>query len=156
MDWLRKAAAVPVSPVTARGGPLVDEPTDPIGPPDAGDAPQRHDDITAESTEPAADEEGRSLFARFGGRPVLLPLACVAALLVGFGSVTAVMKLTDRPAQSDAKPVPTAPPSAPATTTVATTAPRTPAVQSEPLPPAPEPTPAAEPAPAPAPQAGAS
>src|SRR4029453_14710354 len=108
MDWLRKAAAVPVSPVTARGVPLVNEPTDPIGPPDAGDAPQRPDDITAESTEPAADEESRRSFSHRGRRAVLISLACVAALLVGFGSVTVLLKLGDRPAQSDTEPAPTA------------------------------------------------
>jgi hypothetical protein len=131
-------------------------PTDRVARREADGAPHGLNDAPRESIEAANEEEGgRSFFARFGGRRLLLPLACVAAFLVGFGSVTAVMKLTDRPAQSDAKPVPTtAPPSAPAITTPPTTAARTPAVQSQLPPPAPEPT--AAPEPAPAPQAGAS
>jgi hypothetical protein len=161
MDWLRKAAAVPVSPVTARGVPLVNEPTDPIGPPDAGGAPQRHDDITAESAERAADEESCRSFSHRGRRAVLISLACVAALLVGFESVTVLLKLGDRPAQSDTEPAPTtvppvAPPpsaAAPAVTTPSTSAASSQAVQNESPPPAPE---SAPPASASAPPASAS
>jgi hypothetical protein len=160
MDWLRNAAAVPVSPVTARGVPLVNEPTDPIGPPDAGGAPQRHDDIRAESTEPAADEESRRSFSHRGRRATLLSLACVAALLVGFGSVTVLLKLGDRPAQSDTEPAPTTtahvapqPAAAPAVTTPPAPAPSSPAVENESTPAPPTPAP---PAPAPPPRAEAS
>jgi hypothetical protein len=150
---------VSVSPVTARGVPLVNEPTDPIGPLDAGGAAQRPDDITAESTEPAADEERRRSFSyRIGSRKVWLPLALVAALLVGFGSMTVVLRLIDWPkAQSDTKPVPTtaAPVVPPSVATPAVTTPRTsaasgPVVENEPPPePAPAPTPDASASPAP-------
>jgi hypothetical protein len=141
-------ATAPIAPHEPDGSP-----TDP--PAERDSAPDRHGDgPPRESIEPAADREGgRSFASRIGTRAVLLPLACVAALLVGFGSVTAVMKLTDRPAQSDTKPVPTtAPPSAPAITTPPTTAARTAAVQSEPPPPSPEPVPAPAPEPVPAPE----
>src|SRR5918994_5593655 len=145
MDPLRKAAAVPISRVSAREVPLADEPTDPIALPEADGAPQRQDDITAESAEPAADEErGRSFPHRTGGRAVLL-LAFAAALLVGFGTMTAVLRLADWPAQSDTKPVPTTgapvvpPPSAaPAVTAPPTSAGGGPAVQSGLPPPTPE------------------
>jgi len=132
--------------------------TDPAALRETNGAPRRLDDAHRESIEPATDEEGaRSFSSRIGGRAVVVPVACVAAFLVGFGSVTAVMKLTETPGQSDAKPVPTtAPPAAPAITTPPTTAARTAAVQSEPPPPAPEPAPAPEATPAPAPQAAAS
>ena len=159
-DWLRNAAAVSVSPVSARGVPLVDEPTDPIGPPDADGGPQRQDDFTAESTEPAADEESRRAFShRIGRCAILLSLACVAALLVGFGSVTVLLRLGDRPAQSDTQPVPTTaapvaqPAAAPAVTTPPAPAPSGPAVESDPVPAPPAPAP---PAPAPPPRAEAS
>jgi hypothetical protein len=130
--------------------------TDPATLGETNGAPRRLDDSHRESIEPAADEEGgRSFSSKIGGRAVLLPLACVAAFLVGFGSVTAVIKLTDRPAQSDAKPVPTtATPSLPVITTPPTSAARA-TVASEPTPAAPEPVPAPEAAPAPAPRAGA-
>jgi hypothetical protein len=124
--------------------PLVDEATNPIAVPDADGAPQRQDDITAESARPAADEESRSFSQRIGSRGVLLTLACVAALLVGFGSVTALVRLGDRPAQSDTKPVPTTagpvvPPSAaaPAVTTAPASAASGPAIENEPTPSAP-------------------
>ena len=150
--------------------PLVNEPTDPVGPPDAGGAPQRHDDITAGSTEPAVDEESRRSFSHRGRRAVLFSLACVAALLVGFGSVTVLLKLRDRPARSDTEPVPTtaapvAPPSAaaPAVTTPPAPAPSGPAVENEstpappaPAPPAPAPPPRAEAAESPAPPSSSS
>jgi hypothetical protein len=128
----------------------VDEATVPIALPVSNGAPQPRDDVTGESARPAADTEGRrSISRRIGSRGVLLPLACVAALLVGFGSVAALLRLGDRPAQSDTKPVPTTaapvvPPSAaaPAVTTPAPSAASGPAVENEPTPPAPPPAPA--------------
>jgi hypothetical protein len=124
--------------------PLVDEATDPIALPEAAGTPQRKEDITAESARPAADDESRRSFSRrIGSRGVLIPLACVAALLVGFGSVAALLRLGDQPAQSDTKPVPTTaspvvPPSAasPAVTTPPASAASGPAVENEPAPPA--------------------
>jgi hypothetical protein len=149
---------VPVSRVSERKAPLVDEATAPIAPLGSDGAPQRQDDITAESTEAGADEESRKSFSqRIGNRAVLLPLACVTALLVGFASVTALLRLGDRPAQSDTKPVPTtaapvAPSSAaaPAVTTPPASAASGPTVENESPPPAPE---SAPPAPEPAPPA---
>jgi hypothetical protein len=135
----------------------VDEATVPIALPVGNGAPQRQDDITAESARPAADEGNRRSFSqRIARRGVLLPLACVAALLIGFGSATALLRLGDRPTQSDTKPVPTTavpvvPPSAaaPAVTTPPGSAISGPAVENEPTPPAP-PAEASEP-PAPPP-----
>ena len=123
----------------------VDEATVPIALPVGSGAPQRQDDITAESVRPAADEGSRRSFSqRIVRRGVVLPLACVAALLIGFGSVAALLRLGDRPAQSDTKPVPTTavpvvPPSAaaPAVTTAPASAASGPAVENEPTPPAP-------------------
>jgi hypothetical protein len=130
---------------------IVDEATVAIALPEADGALQRQDDITAESARPAADEESRRSFSqRIGSRGVLLPLACVAALLIGFGSVAALLSLGDRPAQSDTKPAPTTAgpvvPSAaaPAVTTAPALEARGPAVENEPTPPAPPPAPAAE------------
>jgi hypothetical protein len=97
----------------ANGVPTVDDATDPVGEPENQDAStdpvghRNHDDAPTDAPQPegahpesieAADEqEGcRPFFVRIGGRAVVLPLACVAALLVGFGSVTAV--LAHRPA----------------------------------------------------------
>ncbi len=61
----------------------------PVALPQDDSGPQRRDDITEESTEAAADEEeGRPFFHRIGNRAVWLPLACVAALLIGFGAMT--------------------------------------------------------------------
>jgi hypothetical protein len=136
----------------------VDEPTDPVTLPEADGAPQRQDDITQESAEAAPDEErDRSFSHRIGSRAVWLPLACLAALLVGFGSMTVLLRLGNRPAQSDTKQVPTTapvvPPSsaAPAVTTSPTAATRGPAIEDEPAPaPAPPPE-SAPPASAPAP-----
>jgi hypothetical protein len=130
----------------------------PVALPQDDSAPQRRDDIPQESTAAAADEEeDRPFFQRIGSRAVWLPLAFVAALLVGFGSMTVLLRVADWPGQSDTKPAPTTavpaapPPSAagPAVTTPpASTSP--PAVENEPAPPAPEPAPpAAAPAPAP-------
>jgi hypothetical protein len=151
--------------------PLVDQATDPAAQREADGAPTNpaalpetdgaarpQDDAHRESIE-AADEEGdRSFFSRIGGRAVVIPLACVAAFLVGFGSMVAVLRLGDGPARPDTKTVPTtAPPSLPAVTTAPTTA-ASAVGASEPTAPAPEPAPAPEaaPAPAPAPPAGAS
>jgi hypothetical protein len=133
----------------------VDEATVPIALPVGNGAPQRQDDITAESARPAADQGNRRSFSqRIVRRGVLLPLACVAALLIGFGSATALLRLGDRPAKSNTKPVPTTaaavvPPSAgsPAVTTPPASAASGPAVDNEPTPPAPE----ASPSPAPPP-----
>jgi hypothetical protein len=137
----------------------VDEETVRITLSEANGAPQRQDDITAEWARPAADEETRRSFSqRIARRGVVLPLACVAALLIGFGSATALLRLDDRPAQSDTKPVPTTavrvvPPSAaaPAVTTPPASAAGGPAVENEPTPPAPLPAPAAEASEPPAP-----
>jgi hypothetical protein len=120
-------------------------------------APQRQDDITAEWARPAADEGSRrSFFQRIARRGVVLPLACVAALLIGFGSVAALLRLGDRPAQSDTKPVPTTaapvvPPSAaaPAVTTPPASATSGPTVENEPAPPAPPTEASVAPAPPP-------
>jgi hypothetical protein len=80
--------------------------TDPVAASAADDA-QRQDDITQGSTEAAANEQrGRSFSNRIARRPILL-LACLAAPLVGFGIMTAVLRLVDWPSQSDTKPVPT-------------------------------------------------
>jgi hypothetical protein len=135
----------------------VDEETVRITLSEANGAPQRQDDITAEWARPAADEETRRSFSqRIARRGVLLPLACVAALLIGFGSATALLRLGDRPAQSDTKPVPTTagpvvPPSAaaPAVTTAPASAASGPTVENEPAPSA-QPAEASEP-PAPPP-----
>jgi hypothetical protein len=140
---------VPGSSVNARGVALVDEPTDPVAPLGNDTAPQGQDDITSQSTKPAADEGARRSFAhRIRSRKVLFPLACVAAFLVGFGSVTALIRLGDRSTPSDSKPVPTtaapvAPPSTPApvVTTTPTPTASVPAAENEP-PPAPAPAPA--------------
>ncbi len=121
----------------------VDDATVPIALPVGNGAPQQQDDITAEWARPAADEgTGRSFSQRIARRGVLLPLACVAALLIGFGSATALLRLDDRPAQSDTKPVPTTavrvvPPSAaaPAVTTPPPSAASGPTVENEPAPP---------------------
>jgi hypothetical protein len=128
--------------------------TDPAALPETGGAARPQDDADWETIEAADEQEARrSFFARVGGR-VVLPLACVAAFLVGFGSVMAVLSLDDGPAQPDTKAVPTtAPPSLPAVTTPPTSAAR---AASEPTPPLPEPVPSPEAAPAPAPPAGAS
>jgi hypothetical protein len=120
----------------------VDEETVRITLSEANGAPQRQDDITAEWARPAADEETRRSFSqRIARRGVVLPLACVAALLIGFGSATALLRLDDRPAQSDTKPVPTTavpvvPPSAaaPAVTTPPASATSGPTVENEPAP----------------------
>jgi hypothetical protein len=160
-DWLgnglmRKAGTVPGSGVNARGVALVDDATDPVAPLGDDTAPRRQDDITAQSTKPAADEGTRRSFAhRIRSRAVWLPLACVAALLVGFGSMTVLLRLGDRPAQSDTKRVPTtAAPVAPAPSAAApavTPPPSTaggPAVEDAPPLPAPESaTPASAPMP---------
>ena len=130
---------MPVSRLSARGVP-VDEATEPVALPGVDGAPQRQDDITAESAEPAADEESRRSFSqRIGSRKVLLALAWVAALFVGFGSMTVLLRLVDWPSQSDPKPVPTtatpvAPPSAaaPAVTTPPASAATGPTVENEP------------------------
>ncbi len=129
----------------------------PVALPQDDSGPQRRDDITEESTEAAADEEeGRPFFHRIGNRAVWLPLACVAALLIGFGAMTAALRLVDWPAESDTKPAPTtaapiAPPpsaAAPTVTAAPASAPSPPAVENEP-PPAPESAPpASDPAPA--------
>jgi len=124
----------------------MDEATEPVALPGVDGAPQRQDDITAESAEPAADEESRRSFSqRIGSRKVLLALAWVAALFVGFGSMTVLLRLVDWPSQSDTKPVPTtatpvAPPSAaaPAVTTPPASAATGPTVENEPPLPAPE------------------
>jgi cytoskeletal protein RodZ len=141
---------VPGSGVNARGVALVEEATDPVVPLGDDTAPQRHEDSNSQSTKAAADEERRRSFAhRIRSRKVLVPLACVAAFLVGFGSVTALIRLGDRSTQSDTKPVPTtaapvAPPSVPApvVTTTPNPAASMPAAENAP-PPAPAPAPTA-------------
>ena len=165
------SSIVAISQTSPSDVALGDEATDPVAPNDADGAPTDRaalredgaprplDDAHPESVEAADEEDGRrSFFARIGGRAVVVPLACVAAFLVGFGSVAAVLRLTDEPGP-DAKPAPTtappaasAPAAAPGITTPLTSAARAPAAQSEPPPPAPE----AAPAPASAPPAGAS
>jgi hypothetical protein len=160
---------VTTSEVSASGVPLVDDATDPDaqreadGPltdpaalPETDGAPLRRDDAHREAIEAADEKEGRrSFFARIGGRAVVLPLACVAAFLVGFGSMMAVLRLDDRPGKPHTTAVPTtAPPSLSAITTPPTSAARA-TVASEPTPAAPEPVPAPEAAAAPAPRAAA-
>jgi hypothetical protein len=135
----------------------VDEATVRIALPVGNRAPQRQDDITAETARPAADEKTRrSFFQRIARRGVVVSFACVAALLIGFGSMAALLRLDDRPAQSDTKAVPTTaapvvPPSAaaPAVTTPPASATSGPTVENEPAQPAP-PAEASEP-PAPPP-----
>jgi hypothetical protein len=135
---------------TLRNVAVADEVTDPVAASAADDA-QRQDDITQGSTEAAANEQrGRSFSNRIARRPILL-LACLAAPLVGFGIMTAVLRLVDWPSQSDTKPVPTtvAPVVAPSFPAPVVTAPPTSAapdaaVQSE--------LPSAAPAPAPPPE----
>jgi hypothetical protein len=156
-DSLGKPVAVPGSRVAAREASLADEATtpvalseadeatDPVALSEADEAPQRQDDTTPEPTGAAAGEEGgRSFPHRIGSRAVWLPLACVAALLVGFASMTVLLRLGDRPTRSDTKPVPTtAAPVAPsfAATPAVTTPPAStasgPAVENEPPLPAP-------------------
>jgi hypothetical protein len=151
-DSSRNAAVVPALRVSACDASRVDEATEPVALPEVDGAPQRQVDITAESAEPAADEESHHRFSqRIGSRKVLLALACVAAVLVGFGSMTVLLKLGDRPAQSDTKPAlttaaPVVPPSsaAPAVTTPPASAASGPAVENEPPPPGPESPPAPE------------
>jgi hypothetical protein len=104
----------------------------------------------------AAEDTGgtHQRFRVIGNRAVMVPLACVAALLVGFGAVTAVLRIGDEPAQSDVKTPPTtasgvpAPPSVapPTGPTPRAPAPSTPAVESEP--PAADPPSMPQPAPA--------
>src|SRR5215204_1922407 len=171
MDWLRNAAVVPVSRVSAREASLVDDPTDPVALPEADGAPQRYDDFTKTLTAAAADaKRNRASLYRIGSRTFLLLLAGVATLLVGFGAMTAVLGLgawlahsdtkpasTDtKPVSTDTKPVPTtaapvAPPSsaAPAVTAPPSSAAPGAAVQSELPPPTPEQAPVSAP-PAPA------
>ena len=85
---------MPVSRVGEREASLVAEATDPVALPEADDAPQRQHDVTQESTEAAAEEErGRSFSHRIGSRAVWLLLAFVVALLVGFGSMTVLLRL---------------------------------------------------------------
>jgi hypothetical protein len=174
MDWLRNAAAVPVSRVSAREASLVDDPTDPVALPEADGAPQRYDDFTKRLTAAAADaKRNRASSYRIGSRAFLLLLAGVATLLVGFGAMTAVLGLgawlahsDAKPASTDTKPVPTdtkpvpttaapvAPPSsaAPAVTAPPSSAAPGAAVQSDLPPPTPEQAPvSAPPAPAPPP-----
>jgi hypothetical protein len=117
----------------------------PVTLPEADGTPQPQDDITQESTGAAAAAKGgRSFAQRIGSGAVWLPLACVAALLVGFGTMTGVLRLADWPGQSDTKPVPTtaAPvvppsPAAPIVTTPPASAAPRPSVENEPAPPAP-------------------
>jgi hypothetical protein len=114
------------------------------------------EEMVGEHAAPATEDAGwtRSFFRVVGNRAVLLALACVAALLVGFGSVTAVLRIGDEPAQSDVKTPSTtasgvpAPPSLapPIGSTPRAPAPSAPAVESEP--PAAEPSPTPQPAPA--------
>jgi hypothetical protein len=155
---LLEEAAVPVAL------PEAGEATDPVTLPEADEAPRRQAGTTQEPTEAAADEEGgRSFSHRIRSRAVWLPLACVAALLVGFGSMTVLLRLGDRPAQSHTKPVPTTsgpvPPSAavPAVTTPPASTISGPAIENVPPLPAPESAPpASAPVPAPAPPSSSS
>src|SRR5262245_59020903 len=122
-----------------------DASTDPVAhsePDDAPkDAPQPQPDHPESMEAADADKGLRSFFGRISRRTVLVPLACPAAFLIGFGSVSAVLRLTARSGQPTTKPAPTtAPPAAaPAITTPPTSAPR--AAASKPTPPAPEPAP---------------
>jgi hypothetical protein len=144
---------------------LANEATDPKAPAAASGAIERENDITEESPAPAADHRRGGSFSHGGRRrAVLLAFACVGALLVGFGSVTAVLSLRDQPPASETKPRPTTavsvrppPPSAslPAVTTgAASTATgldvgtELPSPAQDPLP---APAPAQDPLPAPAP-----
>jgi hypothetical protein len=151
---------VPVPRNTASVVRLMDDATDPVAKTGGDDAPTDPAALDehagaggqGDGESPAPDQEAgrRSFFARIGGRGVVVPLACVAAFLVGFAFMTAVLRLTDDPGPPDAKPAPRtahpgapAPAAAPAIATQPTSAASAPAVESEPPPPsAPEPAPA--------------
>jgi hypothetical protein len=163
-DSLRNAAVPSASRVSERDA-FTDEVTDPGPLPENHGAPQRYDDFTKKLTAAAADaKRNRASSYRTGSRAVLLLLAGVATLLVGFGAMTAVLGLGAWLAQSDAKPAPTdtkpapttaapvAPPSsaAPAVTAPPSSAAPGAAVQSDSPPPTPEQAPVSAP-PVPAP-----
>jgi hypothetical protein len=126
--------------------------TDPVALPQAGGV-QRQDDITQRARRAAAAaKRNRASSYRIGGRAVLLVVAGVVTLLVGFGAMTGVFGLAAWLAQSDTKPVPTTaapvvPPSsaAPAVTAPPSSAAPGPAVQSDAPPPPPEQAPVSAP-----------
>jgi hypothetical protein len=164
-----RTAAVRSASRVSESETFADEVTDPGPLPETHGAPQRRDDLTQRLTAAAfGRKRNRVSSYRIGSRAVLLLLAGVATLLVGFGAMTAVLGLGAWLAQSDTKPVPTdtrpapttaapvAPPSSavPAVTAPPGSAPRGPAVQSELPPPTlapPAPAPVPEPPPASAP-----
>ena len=164
-DSLQNAAIPAASRVSGREV-FRDEVTDPGPLPETDSMPQGQDDVTQKLTAAAADAtQNRAPSYRVGSRAVLLLLAGVATLLVGFAAMAAVVGLGAWLAQSDTKPVPTdtkpvattaapvAPPSsaAPAATASPSSAARGAAAQTE-LPPAvPEQAPLSAPAPPPGP-----
>jgi hypothetical protein len=148
---------------------FADEVTDPGPLPKTYGAAQREDDLTQKLAAAAVGRKRNRVSSyRIGSRAVLLLLAGVATLLVGFGAMTAVLGLGAWLAQSDTKPVPmdtkpvpttaaaVAPPSSagPAVTSPPSSAPLGPSVQSELPPPTlapPAPAPVPDPPPASAP-----
>ena len=160
-DSLR-TAAVRSSSRVGEGEAFADEVTDPGPLPKTYGAPQRQDDLTQKLAAAAVGRKRNRVSSYWiGRRAVLLLFAGVATLLVGFGTMTAVLGLSAWLAQSDAKPVPTtaasvAPPSSavPPVTPPPSSAPLGPSVQSELPPPTlapPAPAPATAPAPEPPP-----
>jgi hypothetical protein len=139
--------------------PAASEPTEPVAGRNGNDSSPEQGAVASHPTgTPANAGTKRSFFRRIGRRSVLLPIACVSAFAVGFGTVTALLQIGDRPAKSDTEmpvtttaPSPAAPPSttAPVAAPPRATAPRAPAAEVEPAPPAPPP-PAPEPEPEPA------
>jgi hypothetical protein len=133
---------VPIPGVVAPETPVVEESADPV---------------TVAGPSNGAHNQGRFL-RRVRSRAVLLPLACVGALAVGFGTVTAVLELGDTPAKSDTDtpattvapgtqpvPAPTAAPVAPRSPVPTTEVPEAAReVPSPSPPPTPQPAPPAE------------
>jgi hypothetical protein len=153
---MRNAATVQVPGATLRPTSVGEQSSQPLTPAETAAEEEVEEEVVGGHAVAAAENAGgtRAFLRVFRNRAVLLSLACVAALLVGFGSVTAVLRMGDEPAQSDVKTPPTtaggvpAPPSIgpPVDSAPRAPAPSAPAVESEP--PAAEPPPLPQPAPA--------
>jgi hypothetical protein len=148
---MRNAATVRAPSATSRPTSGGDQSTQPLTP---AETAAEEEVVGGPTPEAAGDSVAKHrVFRVIGNRAVMVPLACIAALLVGFGSVTAVLRIGDEPAQSDVKTPTTTAAGAPAPPSIAppvdsprAPAPSAPAVQSEPpaaeQPPIPQPAPA--------------